>query len=205
MMRAAIWKQIAVVFLSAVVLSFLTASLFSDGDEDQEPDSIALRLPGGETGRVVDLTDETNPITADIRERPAELEQEQRQRRALEALAAAREAQPAVRAVPAVDPHPNMLGFVKRPYWLDEAAAADPFHVLEMWHDGRFTYLRTDAGSRPALYEQSEPGGDDLLPLGMYPATEGLYVVDGVAREGGWMRIGNDWAQWRLDGPEDGR
>ena len=110
-----------------------------------------------------------------------------------------------MRAVPAVDPHPNMLGFVKRPYWLDEAAAADPFHVLEMWHDGRFTYLRTDAGSRPALYEQSEPGGDDLLPLGMYPATEGLYVVDPVAREGGWMRIGNDWAEWRLDGPEDER
>ena len=80
MMRAAIWKQIAVVFLSAVVLSFLTASLFSDGDEDQEPDSIALRLPGCGTERVVDLAADDQPDNMRaIRERPGELERELRQ------------------------------------------------------------------------------------------------------------------------------
>ena len=66
-----------------------------------------------------------------------------------------------------------------------------------MWHDGRFTYLRTEAAQRPTLYEQEEPGGG--VPLGMCPATDGLYVVDPVAREGGWLQIGNDWAQWRLE------
>ena len=188
MMRAAIWKQIAVVFLSAVVLSFLTASLFSDGENAVDG--------------AVDA-DRVRAMTPNMRAKAEAVERELR-RHAREAMVRERDSSLAV--VPGVvQPRAGRLGFVKCLYWLDEAAAADPFHVLEMWHDGRFTYLRTDAGSRPALYEQSETGGDDLLPLGMYLATEGLYVVDPVAREGGWMRIGNDWAQWRLDGPEDGR
>ena len=200
-MRFALWKQIAIVFVCAVCLSFLTAYLFSDdAGEPEEPSRIALRLPGGETARGVDFTGEGRAATAGIEERQAALEQ----RRTLQALAPAREAIPAVRANPGVESHTTMLGFVKRPYTLEEAAKTSPFHVLEMWHDGRFTYLRTDAAQRLSLYEQEEPGGGVLLPLGMYPATEGLYVVDGVA-QGGWMQIGNDWAQWRLETMEDGQ
>ena len=199
MMRAALWKQIAVVFVSAVVLSFLTASLFSDGEgAPAEPEYIALGLPGGKTARVVDFPGEGTPATAAIQERQAALEQ----RPTLEAVARAREAIPAVRGVAS---HADMLGFVKRPYTLDDSAAGAPFHVLEMWHDGRFTWLRTNAGQRPALYEQVGPDGGGLLPLGMYPATQGLYVVDGVAPEGGWMQIGNAWARWRLETMEEGQ
>ena len=183
-MRGALWKQIAAVFVVAVILSFLTASLFSDDTRAVDADS----------GRA---------ITPDILAQSEAVEREFR-RQAREAMARERDRSLAVvAAVPGSGA--TMLGFVKRLYWLDAAAKASPFHVLEMWHDGRFTYLRTDAAQRLSLYEQEEPGGGGvLLPLGMYPATEGLYVVDGVA-QGGWMQIGNDWARWRLETMEDGR
>ena len=196
MMRAAIWKQIAVVFLSAVVLSFLTASIFGDGHRNAGTEYGPSAAWIGDQLREEEMRirrERTGALAAMSAQRPA-------RRQLTDALI---EERVVARPVP-VDPHPHMLGFVKRPYWLDERAQAPPFYVLEMWHDGRFTWLRTDAGSRPALYEQSEPGGDDLLPLGMYPATEGLYVVDGIA-QGGWLRIGNDWARWRLETMEDGR
>ena len=197
MMRAAIWKQIAVVFLSAVVLSFLTASLFSDGDRDAGTEYGPSADWIGDQLREEEMRirrERTGALAAMSAQRPV-------RRQLTDALI---EERVVARPVP-VDPHPHMPGFVKRPYWLDEAAAADPFHVLEMWHDGRFTWLRADAGQRPALYQPSDTDDSDLLPLGMYPATEGLYVVDPVAREGGWIQTGNDWAQWRLDGPEDER
>ena len=188
MMRAALWKQIAVVFVSAVVLSFLTASLFSDDES------------------AVDGTVDVDSVRAMTPNRRAQAEARQRELRRREIEARAQERDEALAMVPGVvGPRAGRLGFVKRPYWLEEAAAADPFHVLEMWHDGRFTWLRTDARQRPVLYEQEEPGGGGLLPLGMYLATDGLYVVDGVARKGGWMQIGNDWAESLLDHPEDGR
>ena len=181
-MRGALWEQIATVFVVAVILSFLTASLFSDDTRAVDADS----------GRA---------ITPDILAQSEAVEREFR-RQAREAMARERDRSLAVvAAVPG--PGATMLGFVKRLYWLDAAAKASPFHVLEMWHDGRFTYLRTEAAQRPTLYEQEEPAAGVLLPLGMYPATEGLYVVDGVARDGGWMQIGNDWARWGLRGPEE--
>ena len=179
----ALWKQIAIVFVCAVCLSFLTASLFSDDTRAVDADS----------GRA---------ITPDILAQSEAVEREFR-RQAREAMARERDRSLAVvAAVPG--PGATILGFVKRPYALDEAAKASPFHVLEMWHDGRLTWLRTDARQRPVLYEQVEPDGGGLLPLAMYPATEGLYVVDGVA-QGGWMQIGNDWARWQLETMEDGR
>ncbi len=188
MNRPSLRKKIAVVFVSAVVLSFLTASLFSDGE------------------RAVDGAVDADRVRTMIPNMRAQAEAVERELRRHAREAMVRERDSSLAVVPGVvQPRAGRLGFVKRLYWLDEAAAADPFHVLEMWHDGRFTWLRTDAAQRLSLYEQEEPGGGVLLPLGMYPATEGLYVVDGVAREGGWMRIGNDWAQWQLETMEDGR
>ena len=180
----ALWKQIALVFVSAVILSFLTASLFSDGK--------SAATVGWDVAVEEAVADEVVPLTGEGL----------RQRRLDDALFKERVV---AGPVTVTDPDPDMLGFVKRPYTLGESARGAPFHVLEMWHDGRFIYLRTDARTRPALYQPSDTDDRDLLPLGMYPATEGLYVVDGVAREGGWMQIGNAWARWHLETREDGQ
>ena len=51
------------------------------------------------------------------------------------------------------DEYPRRLRF---PYRFDEAAFGPPFEVEALWHDGRFTYLRSRAQETPALYELQE-------------------------------------------------
>ena len=53
--------------------------------------------------------------------------------------------------------YPRRLRF---PYRLDEAALGPPFEVEALWHDGRFTYLRSRAEETPALC----PGGGGCPP-----------------------------------------
>ena len=50
---------------------------------------------------------------------------------------------------------------------------AKPFLVRSMWHDGQFTYLKSDATELPALYELK----DGQPALVNFQVREGTYVV----------------------------
>ncbi|MCY4075330.1 MAG: TrbG/VirB9 family P-type conjugative transfer protein [Acidobacteria bacterium] len=95
--------------------------------------------------------------------------------------------------------YPRRLRF---PYRLDPAAAEAPFRVEALWHDGRFTYLRSGAQESPALYELHETGrglGGGLEPaLVAYDVREdGLYVADHVLGPGR-LRIGAAQTEWAV-------
>ena len=93
--------------------------------------------------------------------------------------------------------YPTRLQFA---YRLDERAREWPFMVEAMWHDGRFTYLRSHAQESPPLYEQKD--GDPTLIA--YDLNEdGLYIVRRVVGDG-WLQIGNNRARWRFAEPEIG-
>jgi type IV secretion system protein VirB9 len=60
-----------------------------------------------------------------------------------------------------------------------------PFFVRSIWHDGRFTYIRTDARELPALYEVMD-GQPSLLNFQVYAGT---YVVPKVL-DRGYLMLG---------------
>lgn len=60
-----------------------------------------------------------------------------------------------------------------------------PFFVRAVWHDGRFTYLRSDARELPALYEWT----DGQPALVEFQVQHGLYVVPKVI-ERGYLALG---------------
>ncbi len=93
--------------------------------------------------------------------------------------------------------YPEELAF---PYRLDKNARKWPFLVEAMWHDGRFTYLRSGAQESPALYELKD-GRPSLVAYDL--TAEGLYIVRHVVGDG-WLQIGKKKARWRFD-PKDAR
>ena len=102
------------------------------------------------------------------------------------------------------DEYPRRLRF---PYRLDPAALGPPFEVEAMWHDGRFTYLRSRAEESAALYELQE-ADRRLGRRGVEPALvsyelhdDGLYVADHVLGAGR-LRIGDSETEWSLDRPK---
>ena len=61
-----------------------------------------------------------------------------------------------------------------------------PFLLRAMWHDGQFTYLRTEAAELPALYEVK----DGKPSLVNFQVQNGTYVVPKVL-DHGYLAIGN--------------
>ena len=98
------------------------------------------------------------------------------------------------------DEYPRRL---RIPYRLDPAAAGPPFEVGALWHDGRFTYLRSRAEETPALYELQDAdrrfGREGLEPsLVSYEVfDDGLYVADHVLGPGR-LRIGDSETEWTV-------
>jgi len=93
--------------------------------------------------------------------------------------------------------YPERLRFE---YRLDRDASERPFLVEAMWHDGRFTYIRSRAQEAPALYERRD--GDPALVA--FDLTEGgLYVARRVLGDG-WLQVGDERARWRFE-PRDAR
>ena len=87
--------------------------------------------------------------------------------------------------------YPTRLKF---PYRLQDKAFRWPFLVEGMWHDGQFTYLRSNAQESPALYEIK----DGKPSLVAYDLTEdGLYIARHLLGDG-WLQIGKERAQWKL-------
>ena len=88
--------------------------------------------------------------------------------------------------------YPTRLKF---PYRLADKAMKWPFLVQGMWHDGQFTYLRSNAQESPALYEIK----DGKPSLVAYDLTEdGLYVARHLLGNG-WLQIGKEKAQWKVE------
>ena len=102
------------------------------------------------------------------------------------------------------DDYPRRLRF---PYRLDPAALGPPFEVEAMWHDGRFTYLRSRAEESPALYEL-QTADRRFGRQGAEPALvsyelhdDGLYVASHVLGAGR-LRVGDSETEWSLDRPK---
>ena len=88
--------------------------------------------------------------------------------------------------------YPTRLKF---PYRLADKALKWPFLVQGMWHDGQFTYLRSNAQESPALYEIK----DGKPALVAYDLTEdGLYIARHLLGDG-WLQIGKEKAQWKVE------
>ena len=91
--------------------------------------------------------------------------------------------------------YPTRLKF---PYRLDDRAIDWPFLVEGMWHDGQFTYVRSNAQESPALYEQKD-GKPSLVAYDL--GEDGLYIARHVLGDG-WLQIGKQKAKWRFTVPE---
>ena len=94
--------------------------------------------------------------------------------------------------------YPTQLAF---PYKLEKKAAGWPFLVEAMWHDGRFTYLRSRAQEAPALYELKD-GKPSLVAYDLTP--DDLYIARHLLSDG-WLQIGSKKARWRFDPKGAGR
>ncbi len=86
-------------------------------------------------------------------------------------------------------------------YRLDGDAVKRPFLVDAMWHDGRFTYIRSRAQEAPALYELRD-GEPALVAFDL--SQDGLYVARHVLDDG-WLQIGDRRMRWRFEPREEGR
>ena len=62
-----------------------------------------------------------------------------------------------------------------------------PFFVRSIWHDGQFTYIKSDARELPALYEVK----DGQPSLVNFQVQSGTYVVPKVL-ERGYLALGKD-------------
>ena len=94
--------------------------------------------------------------------------------------------------------YPARLAFE---YRLDRAATRRPFLVEAMWHDGRFTYIRSRGQESPAVYELKD--GEPAAVL-VQLAGDGLYIVHHVMGDG-WLQIGDRRAGWRFEPREGSR
>jgi type IV secretion system protein VirB9 len=62
-----------------------------------------------------------------------------------------------------------------------------PFLVRSIWHDGRFTYIKSDATELPALYEVK----DGKPALVNFQVQQGTYVVPKVV-DNGYLALGKE-------------
>ena len=62
-----------------------------------------------------------------------------------------------------------------------------PFLVRSIWHDGQFTYIKTDAGELPGLYEVK----DGTPSLVNFQVQQGTFVVPKVLEEG-YLALGKE-------------
>ena len=92
--------------------------------------------------------------------------------------------------------YPARLAFE---YRLDRATSRRPFLVEAMWHDGRFTYIRSSGQESPGVYELRD-GEPAVVPVQL--AGDGLYIVHRVLDDG-WLQIGDRRGGWRFE-PKDG-
>ena len=93
--------------------------------------------------------------------------------------------------------YPTRLQF---PYRLEDKAAKWPFLVEGIWHDGQFTYLRSNAQETPALWEEKD-GKPAIVAYDLQ--EDGLFIIRHIVGDG-WLQIGKRKAKWRFSEPEIG-
>ena len=99
--------------------------------------------------------------------------------------------------------YPARLRF---PYVLASEASGAPWLVEGLWHDGRFTYLRSRAQETPALYELREVDlrfgrtGREPVLVEYRLFDDGLYVTDHVLGPGR-LQIGDSEVEWTVGRP----
>ena len=89
-------------------------------------------------------------------------------------------------------------GTLRFDYRLPAGAGEAPWRVRAMWHDQRFTYVRSDAAEAPALYELK----DGKPSMVAFDYEDGLYVARHVV-ESGWLQVGKRQLRWRWDPPRE--
>ena len=70
-------------------------------------------------------------------------------------------------------------------YAFDPKAAREPFLVSAIYHDDRFTYIRSAAREKPALYETKD-GKPNLIP---FQLENGVYIAPKVI-DNGYLAVG---------------
>ena len=85
--------------------------------------------------------------------------------------------------------YPGRITFA---YRLPDKAQDWPWQITAMWHDGEFTYLRSNAQETPALYEERD-GEPSLVPYDLH--NDGFYVVRRIIADG-WFQLGDERLRW---------
>ena len=85
--------------------------------------------------------------------------------------------------------YPRTLRF---DYVVERRSGEDPFRVIAIWRDDRFTYIRAEPEEAPALYEERD-GQPSLVP---YDFEDGLYVTRRPLADG-WLQIGKRRLRFR--------
>ena len=75
-----------------------------------------------------------------------------------------------------------------------------PFLIRSMWHDGQFTYMKSDATELPALYEVK----DGKPAIVNFQVREGTYIVPKVL-DRGYLALGTSDSRSSCRGDSDGR
>ena len=88
---------------------------------------------------------------------------------------------------------------VRFAYALDRRHRDWPWRIEGMWHDGNFTYVRSNAQETPAIYEEKD-GEPSLVPYDL--EADGLFVVRRMLGDG-WFQLGDDRLSWRFTPPEN--
>ena len=82
-------------------------------------------------------------------------------------------------------------------YALDRRAAREPFLVSAIYHDETFTYIRSGAREKPALYEIKD-GKPNLVP---FQFENGVYIVPKII-DSGYLTVGKKKLNFNRQVPE---
>ena len=92
--------------------------------------------------------------------------------------------------------YPTRLRFA---YSLHRRHREWPWRIEGMWHDGEFTYVRSNAQETPAIYEEKD-GEPSLVPYDLN--EDGLFVVRRILGDG-HFQLGDDRLTWSFTPPEN--
>lgn len=79
----------------------------------------------------------------------------------------------------------------------EDKARSWPWQIEAMWHDGQFTYLRSNAQETPALYELRD-GEPSLVAYDLQ--NDGFYVIRRIIGDG-WFQLGDERLEWDFTPP----
>ena len=188
--------NIALVCESGRIYSFLVS------EDGEKPPHLVVRVEAGAEAGTVSDSGASGPafvarseVAAYRRmaEEAAEAARGAREQAGAAVAEARAEAEAAIEAFRAS--YPGRLAFE---YRLDKSASERPFRVEAMWHDGRFTYVRSQAQESPALYEMLD-GEPALVAFDL--VGDGLYIARHVLGDG-WLQIGDKRTRWHFE-PRD--